>query len=80
MTTEEKFRPVANLIKQQLRSCLLRKNPQEAYQAITRLANDLLILIVDTYPRFDRSRFLKQCGIDNAMLERCGLPTMMDEA
>ncbi len=80
MTTEEKFKPVAKLMRQQLKFCLLRERPVEASQAITRLANDLAFLIVDTYPRFDRGKFLKECGIDNAMLEGCGLPTLGEKA
>jgi hypothetical protein len=44
------------------------------------LANELAFLIVDTYPRFDREKFLKKCGIDNALLEACGLPTLGEEA
>jgi len=80
MTTEEKFKPVAQLMRQQLQYCLLRKRPVEAGQTITRLANDLASLIVDTYPRFDRGKFLKACGIDDAMLEACGVPTLREKA
>jgi hypothetical protein len=80
MTTEEKFKPVAELMRQQLQFCLMRARPVEATQAITRLANDLTVLIVDKYPRFDRGKFLKECGIDNALLERCGLPTLGEKA
>jgi hypothetical protein len=44
------------------------------------VANDLAFLIVDTYPRFDRGKFLRECGIDNSMLESCGLPTLVEKA
>jgi len=79
MTTKEKFKPVAKLIWQQLQFCLLRERPVEASHAITRLANDLAFLIVDTYPRFDRDEFLEQCGIDNVMLSDCGLQTLREK-
>ena len=79
MTTKEKFQPVAKLIRQQLQLCLLRERPVEASRGITRLANDLALLIVDTYPRFDRDEFLEQCGIENATLKECGLPTLRDK-
>ncbi len=78
MTTKEKFKPVAELIRQQPQFCLQRDRPVEASHAIARLANDLAFLIVDTYPRFDRDEFLEQCGIDNAMLKGWGLPTPPD--
>ena len=80
MTTKEKFKPVAELIRQQLKFCLLRQSPVESSHAITRLAHELAFLIVDTYPRFDRSEFLAECGIDDELLESCGLPAMSERA
>ena len=80
MTNEEKFKPIARVIKQQLQFCLLRDRPVEASRAITRLANDLVVLIVDAYPRFDRGKFLRACAIDIGMLEDCGLPSLDEDA
>jgi hypothetical protein len=80
MTTEEKFKPVAQLVKEQLKFCLVRERPLEAAHAITRLANDLTTLIVDSNPRFNRGKFLKACGIDDKFLTDCGLPPLGGDA